>query len=97
MRHWLYMLGGLIIWAIHFFALYIVVSILLTSPAARVVTLIVTLLCLAADGLLAVGAWRGFKAAASDETARWVFGFALLGIAISAVAVFWQGFPILLV
>ena len=95
MRAWAFMLGGMIVWAVHFFALYIVASVFLTTPLARVLTLLVTLACLAADGALL---WLALKARreTADSPARWAITLAALLAALSIVAVFWQGLPALL-
>lgn len=49
---WALFLGGLLIWALRFFALYAVASIFLTSDIARLLTVAVTLLCLVLNALL---------------------------------------------
>lgn len=94
MRAWAFLLSGLIVWAVHFFGIYIFASIFLDTVLARVLTLILTLSCLAADGLLL----RATLAAERqrDAFAGWMARLATLGVGISFVAVFWQGFPALL-
>lgn len=93
-RGWSLLLGGLIVWSVHFFALYAIASILLTTVPARLATLGVTLLCLGADLILFRQARRSSPA---DRTERWMRGVALSGLAISAVAIIWQAMPALLI
>lgn len=94
MRAWTFLLGGLIIWTVHFFVLYGIGSIFLTSVSARVLTILVSLACLGAAALL----WSRVQASgAQEEVAGWMRGVALLGIAIAAVAVVWQALPALLI
>lgn len=97
MRGWVFLLGGLIIWAVHFFTIYAVASIFLTSTTSRVITLIVTAACLAADALLLRYTLPKLSAGIKDETDRWMVLIAALGAAISFVAVLWQGLPALLI
>lgn len=94
MRAWSYMLGGMIVWTVHFFAIYIVASVFPGTTIARVLTLVITLLCLAADGWLIV---RLRVPAGGDEFREWMRRIALVGAGISAVAVLWQGLPALIV
>jgi hypothetical protein len=94
MRAWAYMLAGLIIWTVHFFALYIVASIFLTTTIARVLTLVITVGCLAADGWLL---WRLNAARKPDGFDEWMRTLSLAGLGISFVAVLFQGLPALLV
>jgi hypothetical protein len=96
-RAWTFLLGGLLVWTAHFFALYAIASILETSPRARLLTALATLAGLAADGWLLSSALarRGDGAAGPPE--RWADQVAALGAGLSAVAVLWQGLPALLV
>lgn len=96
MRAFAYMLGGLIVWTVHFFALYIIASIFLTTPLARLLTLAMTLACLAADGWLLARALQRLRSDEADEPGRWNVSLAALAAAISLVAVAWQGLPALL-
>ena len=96
MRAWAFMLGGLIVWTVHFFSIYIIASIFLTTILARILTLAITVACLAADGALLARALRGVRGRAGDEAARWNVSLAALAAAISLVAVAWQGLPALL-
>jgi hypothetical protein len=96
-RAWAFMLGGLIVWTVHFFSIYIIASILLTSNLARILTLLVTFGCLTIDGVLLARALRHLRSANMDEFGRWNVSLAALAAAISMVAVAWQGLPAVLV
>lgn len=94
MRAWAFMLGGLIVWTVHFFALYAIGSIFLTTTFARVLVLLVSAGCVAADGLLLAQAVRTPPGDAADS---WMRRLALLSAMLSLVAVIWQALPALLV
>ncbi|TFI57052.1 hypothetical protein E2493_16995 [Sphingomonas parva] len=96
MRSWAYLLGGLLVWTVHFFGLYTASSILLTSTTARVITALLTIVCLAIAGTLAARGWAG-RARAPDEVVHWVHTIAALSGAIAFLAVLWQGLPALLI
>lgn len=93
MRAWAFMLGGMIVWTVHFFSLYIVASIFLTSLTSRILTVAITLACLAAAGLLLVRAQRAIRRARADAFSRWEAYLAALTAALALVAVLWQGLP----
>lgn len=87
------MLGGMIVWTVHFFSLYAIASIFLTTPLARGLALLVSGGCLVAD------AWlfrRAFVAKRDDEIDGWNRKLSLLMTGISALAVIWQTFPAIL-
>jgi hypothetical protein len=97
MPKWLLALGGLLVWTAHFFGLYLIASIWLTTPTARVVAGVFTVACLAVDGWLL---WRTAPARREggvDVFDRWLLVLAFLGAALSALAVLWQGLPALIV
>jgi hypothetical protein len=94
---WLLALGGLLVWTAHFFGLYLIASIWLTTPTASVIALVFTVACLAADGWLL---WRTAPARRPkdlDAFDRWLLLLAFLGAALSALAVLWQGLPALII
>ncbi|MFN3387782.1 MAG: hypothetical protein ACK40O_02550 [Allosphingosinicella sp.] len=95
MRRWALLLGGMLVWTVHFFTLYAIASIFPGTMLARVLTGIVTLLCLAAAGWLLRGALRAGRAA-GDEFTGWKHRIAALIAGIALVAILWQGFPALL-
>ena len=93
MRGWTFLLAGPLVWTVHFFALYGIASIFLTTTAARVLTILVSLACLAAVALLFV---RVRGAQPVDDPDAWMCRVSLLGIGISGIAVVWQALPALL-
>ncbi|MFB9047129.1 hypothetical protein ACFFV8_00155 [Sphingobium indicum] len=93
MRGWTFLLGGLILWAVHFFTLYAIASIFLTTPLARGLTMLVTLACLAGGGLLFARMRQSDTPTAMDA---WMRSVALCGIGLAAIAIIWQALPALL-
>lgn len=94
MRSWLLLLGGLLVWAVHFFALYVVGSIFLTTNLARGLTIALTLICLLAIALIGRRAWL---ARVPDAENGWIRIVGLWGVAIGGIAVLWQGLVALLI
>lgn len=97
MRAWAFLLGGLLVWAAHFFALYAIASIVETTTLARLLTGLATLAGLAADSWLLRSALAKPRDGAADPTEQWVNIIAAFAAGLSAVAVLWQGLPALLV
>ena len=62
MRAWFLLLGGLVVWTIHFFALYAIGSIFLTTTLGRALPLLMPIACLAAAAGVALLAWRAARA-----------------------------------
>lgn len=93
MAAWRSMLGGLIVWAAHFFTLYILASVFGTSPAARIGTGIASLLAIAAAIVLLRAARRHDDA---DPLGRWMTSIKKLAAALAIVAVTWQALPALI-
>ena len=93
MRGWTFLLGGLIVWAVHFFALYAIASIFLTTPTARLLAVLVTMACLGAGFILLI---RALRSDTSTPTDAWMRTIALCGLGLSDVAIFWQALPALL-
>lgn len=93
MRAWLFLFGGVLVWAADFFLLYAIVSIFLTSPLSRALALVVTVAAVAANAWII---WRSWVREPNDDYEQWLARMALLGAAISTVAVIWQGFPAIL-
>ncbi len=88
MRSWLLLLGGLLVWAVHFFALYAVGSIFLTTDFARGLTIALTLACLLVLFLIGRRAWL---APVPDAESGWIRIVGLWGVAIGGIAILWQG------
>lgn len=93
MRSWTLLLAGPILWAIHFFALYSIASIFLTTMLARVLTMAVTLACLAAGVPPLV---RILRSDTSTALGIWMRAVALGGIGLGGVAILWQALPALI-
>lgn len=93
MRSWILILGGMIAWTTHFFALYAIGETVGGSPGGRMAVLGVTLLCLAGDLLVARAVLRLPQHTRFDEWRRFA---ALAGAGLSALAIVWQLLPALL-
>lgn len=96
MRAWALILGGLIVWAVQFFTLYVIASIFPDSVLARAVSAIVTIAAVAADILILRLCVRFLRSPGRDEFDTWMLCLALLGAGISLVAIVWQGLPAVL-
>lgn len=93
MRAWALMMGGLIVWAAHFFALYAVASIVPGTSLARILTIAVTVPALAVNAaLLWFAAMQRMRVPAKDLSA-WMSDLAAIGAALSFVFVLWQATP----
>lgn len=94
MRVWAFLFGGMILWAVHFFALYAIASVFLTTPLARALTLAVTAICMgAAVWLLALARRRR----ATGTFDGWIGSVATLFAGGAMVAIVWQALPALFV
>lgn len=93
MWRWAFLLGGLLVWAAHFFALYVIASLFPGAEAARWLTVAITLPALAAGGAIL---WLTLRPR-SDSFDKWVQGIGAIGAALSLVAVLWQALPAILV
>lgn len=95
MRAWLLLLQGFIVWTIHFFGLYIAASLFPGTALAEWLTIALTLF---AFGLLLFLAFKGLRRARLNSRgtlAEWLDGVALLGVALAAVAVLYQGLSVI--
>lgn len=96
MRTWLLLLGGLLVWAAHFFLLYAIASVFPGTSTARILTLVVTAPALGANAaLIWIAANRLFDR--QDPLGQWIAAFAATAAGLSFVAVVWQALPALLV
>lgn len=93
MRQWAILLGGLVVWAAHFFAAYIAASLFPGSDTARWLTAGATVAALAADGAILLWTLR----APGVGLDRWIRQLGAIGATLSLVAVLWQGLPALLI
>lgn len=96
MRAWAFMLGGPLLWAAHFFLLYAIASIFLTTMTARILVGIVSLVLVAADAALLQRSLAARQAGGDDRFGRWMASLAALGAALAMVAIVWQTLPALL-
>lgn len=90
MRSWSLLLGGLLIWAAHFFAVYAIASLLPGQELARWLSLAATLPAAAAAGLIIRNALRRAGGETVDGLMRIAGG---AGALLSLLGVLWQGFP----
>jgi hypothetical protein len=91
MRQWLFALGGLLVWTAHFFAVYIAASLFPGEPLASWLTLSLTVIALIVAGWLGLHAWRVWQARGEDDLTPWLGGIALMGAALSAIAILYEG------
>lgn len=93
MRTWGFLLGGLLVWAVHFFLLYGIASLWPGTKLAHWLTLAATIPAVAADaGLLWLAAALRLRTS-SDELRGWVIDVGAVSAALSLVAVLWQALP----
>lgn len=91
MRTWLILTGGLIVWAVHFFGMYIIASVLPSSRASYWFSAAWTLPCIIVAVWLLVYLRR-----LQRSEADWRYRVGMAGAAFSLVAVLWQTLPILI-
>ena len=97
MKRWGYILGGLIVWTVHFLGVYVIASVGDVAadadhPLSRAAVGVFTLVCLIAAGGLTVMAARRWRRGSAGE-----MGFenaiAATGGAVAAISILWQGLP----
>lgn len=96
MRIWVFILGGLTIWAAHFFLLYAFASLYPGQDLARILTLIATIPAVIADAAFIWLAAGRLRSGRGDDLDVWVARVGGAGAALSLVAVIWQALPALL-
>lgn len=97
MRRWVWMLGGLIVWTIHFMGVYAIASLADVVSRAddfawRMAGLAFSAACVAATAALTAAAARRVRRP-SDPPARFGDQLALLGGGVATVAIVWQALP----
>jgi hypothetical protein len=92
MRSWSILLGGLLIWALHFFVLYGIGEFGGDGTMPRLAVGAFTLACLAAGLFLA---FHFRNRAPGDDFARWRTKIAFGGLLLASIAIVWQGLPAL--
>lgn len=95
MHKWRNLLGGLLLWAAHFFAVYIIGSVFPGKKIAAVLALVITLVILAVILTLAIKAFRAVSTMRGGLP-RWMTHLSLLGYLIGGIAVIFQGLPAIL-
>ena len=85
------LLGGLLVWASHFFLAYAFASVFPGSDTARWLTIGATIVALAANAVI-VRLALGAPGRRGDLDA-WIMRVAAAGAVLSIVAVVWQAFP----
>lgn len=88
MRNWLILLGGPVVWTVHFFGLYAIAEIM---PHVGLV-LLLSLICIAANLWLL---HRGRQIRADSPFITWQWSVAMGGALVSLIAVCWQALPAL--
>jgi hypothetical protein len=96
MTRWLLLLGGLLVWAGQFFALYAFASIYPGNPLAGSLAIAATCFALAADAAIIWMAVVFRLRSAKDSFDAWVSEIAFVGGLVSFLAVLWQGLPALI-
>lgn len=97
MWRWAWMLGGLIVWTVHFMGVYAIASLADVVSEAddlrwRMTGLGFSAACLLAA--LAIAAWAGRRLRRrTDPSAAFGDQLALLGAGVAAVAIVWQALP----
>lgn len=94
-RKWILLLGGLLIWAAHFFLLYAFASIFPGSDTARWLTVAATVLGLGANGVIVRAAVSRHDEHSSDDLEHWARQVAIPECVLSIAAVLWQGLTVL--
>jgi hypothetical protein len=95
MRTWLILLGGPILWTAHFFALYIIASLLPGTRTAAIFVILATVIAITIAIWATLRAVRSLKVTA-DDFRRWSLCLSILATAISLVAIVYQGMPALI-
>ena len=97
MLRWAWMLGGLIVWFVHFMGVYGIASLgavvsRADAPLWRMIGLGFSALCVLAA--LAITVWAALRLRrAGDPSARFGDQLALLGGGVATVAIIWQALP----
>lgn len=94
MKSWLIMMGGLILWALHFFLLYLLAEFGGSGSGVRLAASLLTLAILGAAAWLFVAVSRESP---GDPFAWWRQRAAMLGLAFGGVGIVLQFLPVLLV
>jgi hypothetical protein len=96
MQRWFYMLGGLLVWAVHFVGVYAIASIGdvvsdADAPTWRLIGLVFSVLCAAFAAGLLVHALR--RADDGTDTVDLANTLARIGALLAFISVVWQTLP----
>lgn len=95
MKAWTFLLSGLVVWAAHFFGLYVIGSLFPGDDLARWLVLALTFVCLGiAGGFVFFIVRRG--GVQDDTLDRWSSSLAGAGHGLALVAIAYQGLPAIL-
>lgn len=100
MLRWAWMMGGLLVWFVHFMGVYAIASLAdvvsrADDPLWRMVGLGFSAACALATAALTVVALRRTRRG-SDPSTRFGDQLALLGGGVATVAIVWQALPTLI-
>jgi hypothetical protein len=100
MPRWSYVLGGLLVWTVHFSGLYAVASLEAETPASDEALWLsvagaLSLACATSCAALAAMAWRRLKRRGTGGMVM-LDQLALLGAGLAFVAIAWQSVAILI-
>lgn len=95
MREWRHLLGGMLLWTAHFFAVYGIASLFPGTRLAAFLVLVATGLALAVAGYLLAATLRRHRAE-DDSLERWSSKGSAMLYALAGLAVLYQGLPALL-
>ncbi len=95
MSEWRYLLGGMLLWSAHFFAVYGIASLLPGTRLAAILVLFATGFALAIAGYLLAATVREHRTE-EDSLKRWSSKGSAVLYALAGLAVLYQGLPALL-
>jgi len=99
MRAWAWMLGGLVLWGLHFLGVYLIASVAdvvatADDPAWRMAGLGFSAVCVLGGAALGLVALRRLRKA-EGEVSGFRRELAVLGFGVAVVAMIWQALPTL--
>lgn len=95
MGAWRHLLGGMLLWTVHFFTVYGIASIFPGTRLAAILVLVATGLALVLAGYLLIVTLRHHRTE-EDDLKRWSSQGSALLYALAGLAVLYQGLPAVL-
>lgn len=92
---WRHLLGGMLLWTAHFFAVYGIASLFPGTRLAALLVLVATVLALAVAGYLLTATLRR-HGVEGDSLRRWSSKAGVILYALAGLAIIYQGLPALL-